>query len=85
MVNTNNTLLIVSAIVALIAVALGAAYMSGALNPVIEKIGAYLFKAEAKAEEKKLEAQGLKEGEDFFAGKLTCIVEVIWIMLIVGT
>jgi hypothetical protein len=69
MVNTTNALLIVSAIVALIAVALGAAYMSGALNPVIEKIGIYLFKAKAKAEEKKLEAQGLKEGEDFFKGK----------------
>jgi hypothetical protein len=71
MVNTTNALLIVSAIVALIAVALGAAYMSGALNPVIEKIGVYLFKAKAKAEEKKLEAQGLKEGEDFFKGKST--------------
>ena len=68
MANTTNTLLIVSAIVAFIAIALGAAYMSGALNPAIEKIGVYFFKAEAKAEEKKLETQGLKEGEDFFKG-----------------
>ena len=85
MVDTTNTLLIISAVVAVLAVILGAAYTTGALNPVIEKIGVMFFKAEAKAEEKKLEAQGLKEGEDFFAGKLTCIVEVIWIMLIVGT
>jgi hypothetical protein len=72
MVNTTNVLLIVSAVVAIIAVALGAAYTSGALNPVIEKIGVYFFKAKAKAEEKKLEAQGLKEGEDFVNGKFSC-------------
>ena len=77
MANNNNTVLIVSAIVALIAVALGAAYMSGALDPVIEQIGIYLFKAEAKAEEKKLEAQGLKEGEDFFKGKPTCVGDML--------
>ena len=65
-----KALLIVSAIVAVIAVALGGAYMSGALDQVIEKIGVYLFKAKAKAEEKKLQAQGLKEGEDFFKGEL---------------
>lgn len=50
---------------ALLAVALGAAYTTGALNPVIEKLGVYFFKAEEKAEEKKLQAQGMKEGEDF--------------------
>ena len=61
--------LIVSAIIALIAVALGGAYISGALDKVIELVGIYLFKAKAKAEEKKLEAQGLKEGEDFFKGE----------------
>jgi hypothetical protein len=65
MPSTTNVLLIFSAIVALIAVALGAAYTTGALNPVIEKIGVYFFKAKAKAEEKKMEAQGMKEGEDF--------------------
>ena len=70
MVDTTNSLLIVSAIVALMAVGLAAAYMSGALNPIIEKVGEYIFKAEAKAEEKKLEAQGLKEGQDFLKGKL---------------
>jgi len=66
-----NTYLIISAIVAIIAVALGAAYTTGALDPVIEKIGVYFFKAEAKAEEKKMEAQGLKEGEDFLKGEIS--------------
>jgi len=70
MTSATNILLIFSAIVALIAVAVGAAYTTGALNPVIEKIGVYFFKAKAKAEEKKMEAQGKKEGEDFFKGEL---------------
>ena len=65
-----NAFLIVSAVIAIIAVALGVAYMSGALDPVIKRIGIYLFKAEAKAEEKKLQAQGLKEGENFLKGEL---------------
>lgn len=63
-----NAYLIVSVIVAIIAIALGAAYTTGALDPVIEKLGVMFFKAKAKAEEKKLEAQGEKEGEDFLAG-----------------
>ncbi|TAQ86364.1 hypothetical protein B7494_g5312 [Chlorociboria aeruginascens] len=67
--NTNNVL-IVSAVVALLAVVLGSAYVSGALDPVIEKIAVLVFKGEAKAEEKKLQAQGLKEGEDFLKGDL---------------
>jgi len=62
--------LIVAIITAVIAVALGAAYQTGALNPLIEKVTMYIFKAEAKAEEKKLQAQGMKEGEDFFKGQL---------------
>ena len=64
-----NTYLILSAIIAFLAVALGVAYQNGALDPIIEKIGVLFFKAEAKAEEKKLETQGLKEGQDFLAGK----------------
>lgn len=67
-----NTYLIVSVIIAIIAVALGAAYTTGALDPVIEKIGVIIFKAEAKAEEKKMEAEGMKEGEDFLAGEFSC-------------
>lgn len=65
----NNYLFIIPIVVAIVAVALGIAYQTGALNPIIEKIGVYYFKAEAKAEEKKMEAQGLKEGEDFLKGK----------------
>jgi hypothetical protein len=64
-----STILIISIIVAAIAVGLGAAYMAGMLDQVIEQIGIYFFKAEAKAEKKKLEAQGLKEGEDFAEGE----------------
>jgi hypothetical protein len=63
-----NTYIIISVVVAIIAVALGVTYQTGALNPIIEKIGVYYFKAEAKAEEKKMEAQGMKEGEDFLKG-----------------
>jgi hypothetical protein len=64
-----NAYLVVSAIVAIIAIVLGAAYTTGALDPIIEKIGVYIFKAEGKAEEKKLEVQGMKEGEDFLKGE----------------
>ena len=64
-----NAYLIISAIVAIIAVALSAAYTTGALDPVIEQIGIFLFKAKAEAEAKKLQAQGLKEGEDFVKGE----------------
>jgi hypothetical protein len=66
--------LIISMVIAAIAVGLGGAYMAGRLDKVIEQIGIYLFKAEAKAEKKKLEAQGLKEGEDFFEGKWLSIL-----------
>jgi len=66
-----NTYIIVSVIIAIIAVALGAAYQTGALDPIIEKIGVYYFKAEGKAEEKKMEAQGMKEGEDFLKGEIS--------------
>jgi hypothetical protein len=64
-----NTYLLISVVVAIIAVALGVAYQTGALDPIIEKIGVYYFKGEAKAEEKKMEAQGMKEGEDFLKGE----------------
>ncbi|KAL3420074.1 hypothetical protein PVAG01_08573 [Phlyctema vagabunda] len=65
-----SALVIVSAVVALIAVALGGAYVSGALDPIIEQIGFYLLKAKGEAEAKKLQAQGLKEGQDFVKGDL---------------
>jgi hypothetical protein len=63
-----NTYLIVSAVVAAIAIALGAAYMAGLLDPVIEEVGIMFFKAKTEAEAKKMQAQGKKEGEDFFKG-----------------
>ncbi|TVY41944.1 hypothetical protein LOCC1_G005961 [Lachnellula occidentalis] len=61
------TFLITSAIVAVV---LGAAYMAGLLDPVIEQVGVMFFKAEGKAEEKKMEAQGMQEGQDFVKGEL---------------
>lgn len=64
-----TTSIIVAVVVAVIAVALGAAYTQGMLDPVIEKIGIYLFKAKAAAEKKKLQAEGMKEGEDFVDSK----------------
>jgi hypothetical protein len=60
-----NTYIIISIVVAILAVALGAAYTTGNLNPLFEWVGVYYFKAKAKAEEKKMEAEGQKEGEDF--------------------
>jgi len=65
-----NTYIILSIVVAILAVALGAAYTTGNLNPLFEWIGVYYFKAKAKAEEKKEEAEGKKEGEDFLKSEL---------------
>jgi hypothetical protein len=63
--------IIVSAVIAIIAVAIGVAYTTGAADPIIEQIGIWLFKAKAKAEEKKLEAMGQKEGQDFLKSMLS--------------
>jgi len=60
-----STLYIISAVIAIVAVALGVAYATGAADPVIQEIGIWFFKAKAEAEAKKLQAQGLKEGQDF--------------------
>jgi hypothetical protein len=62
-----DTYIIVSAIIAILSIALVVGYQTGTLDPVIEKIGIMLFKAKAKAEEKKMEAEGMREGEDFLA------------------
>lgn len=62
------TSLIISIVVAVLAIALGGAYVSGALDPLIQQLGVLFFKAKAEAEVKKLQAQGLKEGEDFVKG-----------------
>lgn len=61
--------IITTIIIALIAVALGGAYTTGKLDPIIQKVGMMLFKAKAEAEKQKLQAQGLKEGQDFVSGK----------------
>ncbi|EPE25100.1 hypothetical protein GLAREA_11681 [Glarea lozoyensis ATCC 20868] len=65
-----ETYIIVSIVVALVTVALTAAYMTGALDPVIKEMGVLFFKAKAEAEAKKMQAQGMKEGEDFFKDQL---------------
>jgi hypothetical protein len=64
--NMPETYIIVSIAVAIIAVALTAAYLAGALDPVIKEMGVMFFKAKAEAEAKKMQAQGMKEGQDFF-------------------
>lgn len=65
------TSLIISVVIAVLAIALGGAYISGALDPLIEQLGVLFFKAKAETEVKKLQAQGLQEGEDFVKGMST--------------
>jgi hypothetical protein len=67
--STVQSLLVSFAIVLGIVIGIYFAYNAGLLDPVIEKIGVYLFKAKAMAEKKKLQAQGMKAGEDFVGGK----------------
>lgn len=62
--------IITTIIIALIAVALGGAYTTGKLDPIIQRLGMMLFKAKAEAEKKKLQAQGMKEGQDFMDDQL---------------
>lgn len=64
-----SVFLIISIILTVVAIAFGGIYMAGMLDTVIEKIGIYVLRTKAKAEEKTLEAQGLKEGQDFFKGE----------------
>ncbi|TVY58949.1 hypothetical protein LCER1_G001521 [Lachnellula cervina] len=65
-----NAYLVTSAVVAVLAMAVGAAYMAGALDLVIERVWMMFFEARAEGEEKKMEVRGMKEGEDFFEGEL---------------
>jgi len=60
-----NPLLLFSVIFAILTAAVGAAYTTGALDPVIGEIAKYMFKAKAEAEVTALKAQGLSEGQDF--------------------
>lgn len=66
--------LITAIAVAILAAGIGAAYTSGALDPLLQKLGMMFFKAKAQAEKKKLQAQGMKEGQDFMDGKLNLIL-----------
>jgi len=47
-----------------------AAYLTGMLDSYIKTAEFYILRVEAGAEAKKLQAKGLKEGEDFVAGDL---------------
>jgi len=65
-----NALLIVSIIVAGLAVAAGAVYMSGQADDFVEYIMKQYFRAEAKAEEKALEKAGTDAAQDFLKDRL---------------
>ena len=73
-----NTYIILSIVVAILAVALGAAYTTGNLNPLFEWIGVYYFKVKGKAEEKKMEAEGKKEWEDFLKSEFSTFRALIF-------
>jgi hypothetical protein len=45
------------------------AYQQGYLDPLIEKVGVFVFKAKAVAEAKEMQAKGMKAGEDFVGCK----------------
>lgn len=64
---TATTHSLLSSLIIVLALAAGGyfAYQQGYLDPLIEKVGVYFFKAKAKAEEKEMQAEGMKAGEDF--------------------
>ncbi|WQF80126.1 hypothetical protein CDEST_05140 [Colletotrichum destructivum] len=68
--STTQSLLISLAIVFVVFVGGFFAYQQGMLDPVIEQVGIMLFKAKAEAEKKKMQAQGMKAGQDFVDGQL---------------
>ncbi len=61
-----NALLIASAVIAFIAIALAGIWFGGLADDILAPIAKYIFFAKAKAEKKKLQAQGKKAGVDFF-------------------
>ncbi|KAI9834759.1 MAG: hypothetical protein M1819_002845 [Sarea resinae] len=65
---TNTT--IASVVAAIIAVAIAAAYISGAADPIIDRIAKLYFKGKAKAEEKALETMGENKASYYFKGQL---------------
>ncbi|EFQ27621.1 hypothetical protein CGRA01v4_03013 [Colletotrichum graminicola] len=68
--STAQSLIISLAVVVAVFLAGFFAYQQGMLDPVIEQIGIMLFKAKAEAEKKKMQAQGMKAGQDFVDGQL---------------
>ncbi|WYZ45403.1 hypothetical protein EsH8_VIII_000719 [Colletotrichum jinshuiense] len=68
--STTQSLLISLAIVVAVFAGSFFAYQQGMLDPIIEQVGIMLFKAKAEAEKKKLQAQGMKAGQDFVDDQL---------------
>ncbi|KAK1974219.1 hypothetical protein LZ30DRAFT_787155 [Colletotrichum cereale] len=68
--STTQSLVISLAVVVAVFVGSFFAYQQGMLDPVIEQIGIMLFKAKAEAEKKKMQAQGMKAGQDFVDDQL---------------
>lgn len=62
-----TTYSLLSSLILVLALAAGGyfAYQQGYLDPLIEKVGVVVFRAKAAAEEKELQAEGMKAGEDF--------------------
>ncbi|KAK1641163.1 hypothetical protein BDP81DRAFT_390450 [Colletotrichum phormii] len=68
--STTNSLIISLAIVLAVLVGGTFAYRQGMLDPIIEQVGIMMFKAKAEAEKKKMQAQGMKAGQDFVDDQL---------------
>ncbi|KAK1699711.1 hypothetical protein BDP55DRAFT_723362 [Colletotrichum godetiae] len=68
--STTNSLIISLAIVLAVLVGGTFAYQQGMLDPIIEQVGIMMFKAKAEAEKKKMQAQGMKAGQDFVDDQL---------------
>ncbi|KXH53819.1 hypothetical protein CSAL01_01171 [Colletotrichum salicis] len=79
--STTNSLIISLAIVLAVLIGGTFAYQQGMLDPIIEQVGSLdpnadtrtsimMFKAKAEAEKKKMQAQGMKAGQDFVDDQL---------------
>jgi hypothetical protein len=72
-VDPTTTYSLLVSLITLIALTAGGyfAYQQGYLDPLIEKVGALVFKAKAKAEAKEMQTEGLTAGKDFVGCKFT--------------
>lgn len=73
--STATSSILVSLVIVIAALALAAAgsayaYNQGYFDPLIERVGVFLFRAKASAEAKELQARGMKAGEDFVSSQL---------------